>query len=190
MLCGMARLIYSMNQSLDGHTADATGAFGWGGPDETVHAFFNELTAPIGTFLYGRRMYETMVFWETAGSLADEPPVFHEFAELWQAADKIVYSRTLTSPSSARTEIRPEFDADEIRRLKASASRDLAVVGPGLAAEAIRAGLVDEYQLVISPALTGGGTRFFPDGVAADLELRDVQRITADVVFLRYVTKS
>jgi len=190
MLCGMARLIYSMNQSLDGHTADATGSFGWGGPDETVHAFFNELTAPIGTFLYGRRMYETMVFWETAGSLPDEPPVFHEFAELWQAADKIVYSRTVMSPSSARTEIRPEFDADEIRRLKASASRDLAVAGPELAAEAIRAGLVDEYQLVISPALTGGGTRFFPDGVAADLELRDVQRITADVVFLRYVTKS
>ncbi|MFC0542447.1 dihydrofolate reductase family protein [Kutzneria chonburiensis] len=185
----MARLIYCMNQSLDGHTADVNGAFGWGGPDETVHAFFNELTAPIGTFLYGRRMYETMVFWETAGSLHDEPPVFHEFAELWRAADKIVYSRTLTVPSSARTEIRPEFDVDDVRRLKASATRDIAIAGPTLAAEAVRAGLVDEYQLVISPALTGGGTRFFPEGVATDLELLEVQRITADVVFLRYAKK-
>jgi dihydrofolate reductase len=186
----MARLIYCMNQSLDGHTADATGGIGWGRPDETVHALFNELTAPIGAFLYGRRMYETMVFWETAHTLPDEPPVFHEFARLWQAADKIVYSRTLASPSSARTEIRSEFDADDIRRLKASTPRDIAIAGPTLAAEAIRAGLVDEYQLVISPALTGGGTRFFPDGVAATLELLDVRRVTADVVFLRYAAGS
>jgi dihydrofolate reductase len=185
----MARLIYCMNQSLDGHTADAKGGFGWGGPDEEVHAFFNELTAPIGTFLYGRRMYETMVFWENTAGLADEPPVFHEFAELWRAADKIVYSRTLTAASSGRTEIRAEFDADEVRRLKAEATRDVAIAGPTLAAEAIRAGLVDEYQLVISPALTGGGTRFFPEGVAGDLELLEVQRITADVVFLRYARK-
>ena len=184
---GMAKLIYSMLQSLDGHTADAAGAFGWGAPaDEAVHTFVNEISAPIGTFLYGRRMYETMVFWETAHALSDEPPVIHEFARLWQSAEKLVYSSTLAAPASARTTIERSFDPEAIRRLKATSARDLAIAGPSLAAQAIRAGLVDEYQLIVSPIVVGGGTRFFPADVHLDLELVEHRSFAGGVVFLRY----
>ena len=183
----MAKLIYSMLMSLDGYVEDEKGAFGWGAPeDEDVHTYVNELAAPIGTFLYGRRMYETMVFWETAHTLADQPQTVLDWARLWQAAEKIVYSRTLAAPSSARTRIEREFDPDAVRRLKAESPRDLTVDGPELAGQAVRAGLVDELHLIISPVLVGGGKRFFPDGVRLDLDLVDERRFAGGVVALRY----
>ena len=162
MLLNMARLIYSTIASLDGYVEDESGKFDWAMPSEEVHAFVNDLERPIGTYLYGRRMYETMVFWESPPGLAAESPVFQDFAELWQAADKIVYSRTLSAAASARTRIEREFDAEAVRRLKASAARDISVGGPDLAAHAIRAGLVDEYHLFVTPVLVGGGKRSFP----------------------------
>lgn len=186
----MARLIYSMITSLDGHTQDEEGGFGWGAPDdEDLHTFINEQTASVGTFLYGRRMYETMLYWETAHTVPDQPPFVLDWARLWQATDKIVYSRTLTAPSSARTRIEREFDPDAVRRLKAEADRDLTVDGPELAAHAIRAGLVDEYQLIVSPVVVGGGKRFFPEGVRLALTLLDERRFANGVVFLRYATR-
>jgi dihydrofolate reductase len=181
----MAKLIYSAITSLDGYIEDEHGGFGWAKPDEQVHTFANNLERPIGTHLYGRRMYETMVFWETV-STSGEPAVFRDYAELWRATDKIVYSRTLETVSSARTRIEREFDPDAIRVLKASAERDLTVGGAELAAQALRAGLVDECQLFLAPVLVGGGTRALPDGVRLRLELRDERRFQGGVVFLRY----
>lgn len=178
----MAKLIYSMLMSLDCYVEDADGAFAWGAPaDEDVHAHVNELAASIGTFLYGRRMYETMVFWETADSL---PPIQREWARLWRATDKIVYSRTLAEPSSARTRIERELDLDAVRRLKAESDRDIAIAGPELAAQAI--GLVDEFQLIKSPIVVGGGKPFFPAGARLDLELIDEHRFSGGVVVFRY----
>ncbi|WP_163506339.1 dihydrofolate reductase family protein [Fodinicola acaciae] len=178
----MAKLIYSMLMSLDGYVEDEKGAFGWGAPsDEDVHTYVNELAAPIGTYLYGRRMYETMVYWETAGSL---PAVQGEWARLWRATDKIVYSRTLAEPSSARTRIERDFDLDGVRRLKEESGRDIAIAGPELAAQAI--GLVDELHLIKSPVVVGGGKPFFPGGVRLDLELLDERRFSGGVVALRY----
>jgi dihydrofolate reductase len=178
----MAKLIYSMLMSLDCYVEDEGGKFGWAAPtDDDVHAYVNELGASVGTFLYGRRMYETMVFWETAHSL---PPIQLEWARLWQATDKIVYSRTLAEPASARTRIERELDLDAVRRLKAESDRDIAVAGPELAAQAI--GLVDEFQLIKSPAVVGGGKPFFPGGVRLDLELLDERRFSCGVVVLRY----
>ncbi len=182
---GMARLIYSTIASLDGYVEDESGRFDWAMPSEEVHAFVNDLERPIGTYLYGRRMYETMVFWESPPGLAEESPVFQDFAELWQAADKIVYSRTLSAAASARTRIEREFDADAVRRLKASAERDISVGGPDLAAHAIRAGLVDEYHLFVTPVLVGGGKRSFPN-VRLDLDLVDERRFGNGVVYLHY----
>jgi dihydrofolate reductase len=182
----MARLIYSAIASLDGYVADENGDFDWAAPDEEVHAFVNDLERPIGTYLYGRRMYDTMVYWETADAVADQPPVMLEFARVWQSADKIVYSRSLERTRSARTRIEREFDPDAIRALKASAERDLTVGGAELAAQALRAGLVDECQLFLAPVLVGGGTRALPDGVRLQLELRDERRFQGGVVFLRY----
>jgi dihydrofolate reductase len=183
----MAKLVYSMLMSLDGYVEDEQGAFGWGAPgDEDLHTFVNELVASVGTFLYGRRMYETMVYWETAHTLPDQPPVVLEWARRWQAAEKIVYSRTLAEPSSARTRIEREFDPEAVRRLKAESARDLTVDGPELAAQAIRAGLVDELHPIMSPVLVGGGKRFFPDGVRLDLELVDERRFAGGAVALRY----
>jgi dihydrofolate reductase len=181
----MARLIYSAIASLDGYVADESGNFDWAAPDEDVHRFVNELERPVGTYLYGRRMYETMVFWETAGG-ADQPPFVRDFAELWRAADKVVYSTTLERVSTARTRIERDFDADAVRRTKAEAERDLGVGGPGLAAHAIAAGLVDEYQLFVAPVVVGGGTRWLPDRVRLDLELLDERRFESGFVFLRY----
>ena len=167
----MARLIYSAITSLDGYVADGDGNFDWAAPDEEVHRFVNDLERPVGTYLYGRRMYETMVYWETAHTEPDQPPIVRDFAEIWQAADKIVYSKTLESVSSARTRIERDFDPDAVRKMKASAERDLTVGGADLAAQAIRAGLVDEYHLFVTPIVVGGGTRSLPDDVHVTLEL-------------------
>jgi dihydrofolate reductase len=179
----MARLIYSAIMSLDGYIADADGRFEWAAPDEEVHAFVNDLERPVGTYLYGRRMYEMMVPWET---MADERPVMRDFAEIWRAADKIVYSRTLDSASSARTHIEREFDPEAVRTLKASAERDLTVGGAELAGAALRAGVVDEVQLFLNPVVVGGGKRALPDGVRLGLELLDERRFGSGVVYLRY----
>jgi dihydrofolate reductase len=186
----MAKLIYGMIQSLDGYVEDENGKFGWGVPeDENVHAYINELASSVGTYLYGRRMYETMVFWETAHLIPGEPHVFLDWARQWQAAEKVVYSRTLNETRSKRTRIEREFDPDAVRKLKASSERDITVDGPELAAHAIKAGLVDEFQLIIGPALAGGGKRFFPTGVQLDLELVGERRFDSGVVVLRYVPR-
>ena len=186
----MVKLIYSAITSLDGYIADEDGNFDWAAPDEEVHAFVNDLERPVGTYLYGRRMYEVMVFWETAHTFADQRPVMQDFAKIWQAADKVVSSTTLAAVSSARTRIERDFDLEAVRRMKASAGRDLSVGGPHLAAEAIRAGLVDEYQLFLTPFVVGGGNQSLPDNVRVQLELLDERRFGGGVVFLRYRTRT
>jgi dihydrofolate reductase len=182
----MARLVYSMLASLDGFVEDSSGRFEWAAPDAEVHAFVNELERPVGTYLYGRRMYETMRYWEDPPDLAGQPPHIRDYAALWQAADKVVYSRTLRSVSSARTHIEPEFDADAVRRLKTEVPGEVSVGGPELAAQAIAAGLVDDYHLLLVPVLVGGGKRALPDGVRADLELVDERGFANGTVYLRY----
>ena len=184
----MAKLIYSVITSLDGYTEDESGKFGWAEPDEEVHSFFNELERPAGTYLYGRRMYETMVYWETAHTVAGHPPYVLDYAEIWQATDKIVYSRTLETVTSTRTRIQRAFDPEAIRQLKAAADRDLTVGGPDLAAQAIRAGLVDELHLVVVPVIVGGGKQALPDSVRMKLELVDERRFGSGMVYLRYRT--
>jgi dihydrofolate reductase len=186
----MARLIYAMIMSLDGYTEDAQGDFSWGAPeDAAVHTYINELAASVGTYLYGRRMYETMVYWETALTIPDQPSFVRDWARQWQAAEKIVYSRTLAAPHSAQTRIERSFDPEAVRRLKASATRDLTVNGPELAAQAIRADLVDAFQLLICPTVVGGGKRFFPDDVRLNLELVEERRFANGVVVLRYTVR-
>jgi dihydrofolate reductase len=184
----MAKLIYSALASLDGYVADTDGKWDWAVPDEEVHAFVNELARPVGTFLFGRRMYEVLVAWETL-DLAGEPPAIRDFAEIWRAADKIVFSRTLDSVSSARTRLEREFDPEAVRRLKEEAGHDLAIGGPRLAGQAIAAGLVDEYQFFLAPAIVGGGKRMLPDDVRLDLELLDERRFASGFVFLRYSSR-
>jgi dihydrofolate reductase len=182
----MAKLIYSAIGSLDGYVEDASGKFEWAAPDEEVHAFVNELERPIGTYLYGRRMYETMVFWETVDPDGDWPAVAREFAAIWQAAEKVVYSRTLETVSSARTRIERELDPDAIERMKQSSGSDISIGGAELAGQAIAAGLVDELQLLLVPVLVGGGKRALPNDVRARLELLDERRFQSGAVFLRY----
>jgi dihydrofolate reductase len=186
----MAKLIYSAITSLDGYVADENGKFDWAAPDEDVHAFVNDLERPVGTYLYGRRMYEVMAYWETAPTAADQPAVERDFAQIWQAADKIVYSKTLQTVSSAQTRIERGFDPEAVRQLKASAERDLTVGGPELAAQAIEAGLVDEIHLFLTPIMVGGGTRALPDGVRLKLELLDERRFGNGVVHLHYRTSA
>jgi dihydrofolate reductase len=181
----LAKLIYSAIASLDGYVADQSGNFDWAAPDEEVHAFVNDLERSISINLYGRRMYETMVAWETI-PLDDQPAVVRDFAEIWRAADKIVYSSTLGSVSSARTRLERDFDSDAVRRLKTATGGDLTVGGPGLAAQAIRAGLVDEYRLFLTPVVVGGGNQALPDGVRLQLELLDERRFGSGVVHLHY----
>ncbi|WP_345448522.1 dihydrofolate reductase family protein [Arthrobacter gyeryongensis] len=185
----MAKLIYAGIMSLDGYTADADGKFDWSMPDEEVHAFVNDLERPIGTYLYGRRMYEVMSAWEDM-SLSDEPPVMRDYAEIWRAADKIVYSTSLESPSTARTRLEREFDAGAIRALKESAALDMSIGGTVLAAQAIKAGLVDEFCLFLTPVVVGGGKQFLPDGVGLTLELLDERRFGNGVVYLRYAKRA
>ena len=181
----MATLRYTVIASLDGYVEDAEGAFDWAAPDEEVHAFVNDLERPVGTHLYGRRMYETMVFWESPPDLT-APPHVRDFAEIWQAADKIVYSKALQTATSARTRIERDFDPEAVRQLKATASHDLTVGGPELAAQAIEAGLVDEYDLLLVPVIVGGGKRALPDNVRVNLDLLDERRFRNGTVYLRY----
>lgn len=182
----MARLIYSAIASLDGYVADADGKFDWAAPGAEVHAFINDLERPVGTHLYGRRMYETMAFWETADTGAGQPPPMRDFAEIWQAADKVVFSRTLEAVSTARTRIERSFKPAAIRQLKARAQRDITVGGSDLAAQAIGAGLVDEYHLFVTPILVGAGTQALPKNVRLRLELLAEHRFTSGVVHLHY----
>jgi dihydrofolate reductase len=182
----MAKLIYSAIASLDGYVEDEQGGFDWAAPDDEVHAFVNDLERPIGTYLYGRRMYETMVFWETAGTGDDSSAVAGDFAMIWRAAEKVVYSRTLQTVSSTRTRIEPSFDPDVIRRLKEISEADLTIGGAELAGRAIAAGLVDECHLFLGPVMVGGGKRALPDGMRVQLELLDERRFRCGVVHLHY----
>jgi dihydrofolate reductase len=184
----MADLIYSAITSLDGYVADEDGNFDWAAPGEEVHAFVNDLERPVGTYLYGRRMYDVMLAWETM-DVADEPPVMKDFAQLWRAADKVVYSTTLEVASSARTRIERDFDPEAVRRMKASARRDISVGGPNLAGQALAAGIVDEVQLFLNPVVVGGGTPSLPDGVSVKLDLLDERRFAGGVVYLRYAVR-
>jgi len=186
----MAKLIYSAITSLDGFVADRDGNFDWAAPDEEVHTFVNDLERPIGTYLYGRRMYEVMAAWETAHTVADQPAVIQNFAKIWRSADKIVYSTTLETVSSIRTRIERVFDPEAVRQMKASATRDISVGGPDLAAQAIKAGLVDECHLFIAPIVVGGGEQSLPDGVRMNCELLDVRRFGNGVVHLHYRTRT
>ena len=181
----MGKLIYSAIASLDGYVADEDGNFDWAEPDEEVHRVVNELLRPVGTHLYGRRMYEMLIPWET---IDDPSPVIRDFAQLWRAADKIVYSRTLEAASSARTRIERDFEPEAVRQLKATAERDLTIGGSQLAAQAIAAGLVDEYDLFVNPIAVGGGKAWLPGGVRVPLELHDERRFGNGVVHLRYRT--
>jgi dihydrofolate reductase len=182
----MAVLIYSAIASLDGYVADVDGKFDWAEPDAEVHAFINDLDRTNGTYLLGRRLYDVLSFWEDVPHLEREPPYVREFAELWQAADKIVYSRTLETVSTARTRLERQFDPEAIRQLKARSERNLTVGGPELAAQAIAAGLVDEYQLYVVPIVVGAGTPALPGGTRIELELLDERRFRNGTVFLRY----
>ena len=186
----MARLVYSAIASLDGYVADADGGFDWSAPDEEVHAAVNDLERTVGTHLLGRRMYEVLLAWETMDTGPEQPEVIRDFAGIWRSADKVVFSRTLEGVSSARTRLEREFDPEQVRRMKASATRDLAVGGPELAAHALRAGLVDELHLFLSPVLVGGGTPALPDGVRLDLELLGERRFGNGVVHLHHRLRS
>ena len=184
----MAKLIYSALTSLDGYINDEDGTFDWAAPDEEVHRFVNDLGRPVGTYLLGRRMYETLAVWETMPTGGDQSPAIGDFAGIWRAADKVVYSTTLETVSSAQTRIERAFDPEAVRQLKTTAERDLIVGGPGLAAQAIRAGLVDEWQLLLVPVVVGGGIRFFPDDVRLTLELLDERPFGNGTIHLRYRT--
>src|SRR5579862_3193675 len=179
----MASLIYMAIGSLDGYVEDEQGKFDWAAPDEEVHAFVNDLERPVGTYLYGRHMYETMLYWETDDH---EGPVARDYGQIWRAAEKVVYSRTLQTVSSKRTRIERKFDATAIKRLKDSSRSDITIGGAELAGQAIAEGLVDEYQVFLVPVLVGGGTRALPAGVHGELELVDERRFGSGVVYLHY----
>ena len=184
----MSRLIYTAIMSLDGYTTDESGSFEWAAPNAEVHAFVNDLVRPLRTYLFGRRMYETMAAWETDPSLGEHSPVTRDFAQIWRAADKIVYSSTLDEVATERTRIERAFDPAEVKRLKETSEADVSIGGPTLAAHAIRAGLVDEWQLFVVPIMVGGGLAALPDGVRIGLDLVDERRFDGGVTFLRYVT--
>jgi dihydrofolate reductase len=186
----MAKLLYVMNASLDGYIADEDGKFDWAVPDEEYFSFINDLERPVGTYLYGRRLYELMAVWETDPAAGPPFPAAREFAEIWQAADKVVYSRTLEGASTTRTRIERDFDPEAVRQLKAAAERDFTVGGPTLGAHAITAGLVDEYHLFVWPVVVGGGKPFFPSRVRLQLELLDEGRVGSGAVYLRYRTQT
>jgi dihydrofolate reductase len=182
----IAKLIYSTIASLDGYVADDNGNFDWAAPDEEVHAFVNDLEREVGTYLYGRRMYETMIAWETM-PVDDASPVVQDYAAIWRAADKIVYSRMLEAVSSKRTRLERAFEHEAVRRLKATAERDISVGGPHLAAEALAAGLVDEVHVLVVPMIVGGGTKSLPGGVRAELELVGERQFGNGTVHLHYL---
>lgn len=182
----MARLIYSAISSLDGYIEDRDGNFDWAMPDDEVHSFINNLERAVGTYLFGRRMYETMQVWETDLSFTADSPLLRDYAEIWQAADKIVYSKTLQAIPTRKTQLEREFDPEAIRQLKASARQDISIGGPGLAAHAFRAGLVDECHLFLTPVIVGGGKPSLPDHVRLELELLEERRFGSGVVYLHY----
>jgi dihydrofolate reductase len=182
----MAKLIYAAIASLDGYVEDKQGTFDWSAPDEEVHSFINDLERPIGTYLYGRRMYQTMVYWETVSTGDDESAAVRDYTQIWRAAEKVVYSRTLQTSSSARTRIEPDFDPSAVRLLKESADRDISIGGAELAGQALSAGLVDECHLFLCPIVVGGGKRALPDDVRANLELLAERRFRSGVVHLHY----
>jgi len=186
----MPKLIYSAITSLDLYVEDSAGSFDWAAPDPEVFAFVNDLERPIGTYLYGRRMYETMAPWETAPTGSDQPAVMRDFTEIWRAAEKVVFSRTLQTPSSARTRIERDFEPSAIKRLKDSSARDITVGGAGLAGQALAAGLVDECHLFLNPVIVGGGKRALPDGVRSRLQLLTERCFGNGVVHLRYAVTS
>lgn len=186
----MANLIYTAITSLDGYVVDADGSFDWAAPDEEVHAFVNELERPVGTYLLGRRMYEVMRYWETALSQPDLSAVGQEYARIWAAVDKIVYSRTLSATDAARTRIERTFDADQVRGLKDRSDSDVSVGGPHLAAYALRSGLVDEVRQFLAPIVVGGGTPFLPEGVRMVLDLLDERKFASGFVHLRYAVRA
>ena len=179
----MGKLIYSAIASLDGYVEDADGGFGWAAPDAEVHTFVNDLERPIGTYLYGRRMYDTMVYWETVD---DEAPESRDYADVWRAADKVVYSRTLGTPSSARTRVERHFDPAAVTELKEASAQDLSIGGAELAGHALSLGLVEECHLFLCPVIVGGGKPALPDGVRVGLDLLDERRFSSGVVYLRY----
>jgi dihydrofolate reductase len=182
----MAKLIYAAITSLDGYVADAEGNFDWAAPGEEVHAFINDLERPVGTYLYGRRMYETMAGWETDPTLAAQSELMRDFAQIWRAADKVVYSKTLEKAPTGRTRIERRFDPEAVRRMKASARSDLTVGGPELAAHAFTAGLVDECHLFIAPIVVAGGKPSLPAEVRLELELLNERRFGSGMVHLHY----
>ena len=185
----MAHLIYSALSSLDGYIEDMQGNFDWAAPDEEVHQFINDLERTAGTYLLGRRMYETMLVWETDPNLAADSPLTQDFAQIWQAANKIVYSRTLGTISTRKTRLERSFDPEAIRQLKETVEQNISIGGPELAAHAFRAGLVDECQLFLAPIIVGGGKPSLPDKVRLELELMEERRFGNGVVFLRYRTR-
>ena len=185
----MANLIYAAIGSLDGYVADRDGNFDWAAPDEEVHAFVNDLERPIGTYLYGRRMYDTMAVWETM-PVDDEPAVMRDYAEIWRAADKVVYSTTLDAARTPRTRIERTFDADAVRKLKAAAGSDISIGGADLGGQALQAGLVDELHYFATPVVVGGGNPWLPDGLRVDLDLVDERRFGSGVVHLHYRVRS
>lgn len=186
----LAKLIYIANTSLDGYIEDIHGVFGWTEPSEEVLGFITDLVRPAGTQLYGRRMYETMAVWETDPTLAAQSDLMADFAGVWQAAEKVVYSRTLGSVMTARTRIEPHFDPDGLRALKTSASSDLTIGGPTITAHALHAGLVDECHLFVYPVVVGDGKAAFPEDAHISLELLDEHRFANGVVYLRYRTQT
>ena len=186
----MAKLIYSAISSLDGYVADAEGNFDWSAPDQEVHEFVNDLERPIGTYLFGRRMYEVMRYWDTAPTGNREPSAEQEYAKIWQAADKIIYSKSLEDVSTARTRIEREFDPNAVQQLKAAAARDISVGGPTLGAQALKSGLVDECHLFLSPIVVGAGTQALPDNIRLELELLDEHRFGNGVVHVHYRVKA
>jgi len=185
----MSHLIYSAITSLDGYVEDERGNFDWSAPDEEVHAFVNDLERPIGTYLYGRRMYETMLTWETVATDDDQPAVSRDFASIWRAAEKIVFSRTLERVSSAHTRVESEFDPTTVEELKRSSDRDLSIGGAELAGEAMAAGLVDEFHLFLCPIVVGGGKRALPHNVRLPLDLVAHRRFRSGVVHVHYALR-
>lgn len=184
----MGKLIYSAITSLDGYTVDANGSFDWSAPDEEVHGFVNELERPVGTYLYGRKMYEVMSVWESWDTDA-EPRVVQDYATMWRRARKVIYSRGLHSVGTRFSTIEREFVADEVRALKEASPDSLSIGGAHLAAEALRAGLVDELHLFLSPVVVGGGTRALPDALRLDLDLLGETRFASGVIHLHYAIR-
>ncbi len=182
----MSKLIYFTPTSLDGFIAGETDSMDWSVPDEEISAFINDVHRPIGTYLYGRKEYETMAVWETPDAIPGLTPAMMDFSRIWQAAVKIVYSKSLETVSTPNTRLEREFEPQAVRDLKAQLPHDISVAGPNLAAQAIRAGLVDEYHLLVVPMMLGGGKPVLPGSVRVKLDLLDERRVGYGWVYLRY----